>query len=91
MFPASAQGMPEGIEWKEYGNGSLLTKDLGVLYKLQEVDKIDRNFYSWGGEPGYNETGYYIGRHLGLLPTCNYTADEIGTPTGIHTAANVSS
>ncbi|WP_336526576.1 hypothetical protein [Bacteroides acidifaciens] len=77
--PADAQGMPEGIEWKEYQDEPLLAKDLGVLYKLQELDKIDRNFKVSEYEPGYNEIGYYIGRYLGLLSTCNYMNDEIGT------------
>lgn len=73
------QGMPEGIAWKEYQNETLAAKDLGVIYKLQELDKIDRDFRISEYEPGYNEIGYYIGRYFGLLPTCHYMQNEIGT------------
>lgn len=70
------QDAPEGIEWKVYQNEALEAKDLGILYKLQELDNIDRDFRYSAFEPGYNEIGYYVGLYLGLLPTCDYMNNE---------------
>ncbi len=70
------QDAPEGIEWKVYQNEALEAKDLGILYKLQELDNIDRDFRYSAFEPGYNEIGYYVGLYLGLLPTCDYMNSE---------------
>lgn len=62
---------PKGIDWTEYAEDSELPlNELGVRYKLQELDVMDRAFGDSG--PTVNELIYYIGRYLGLLPTFNY-------------------
>lgn len=62
--------LPEGIDWKEYAGETLAACESGVIYKLQELDNIDRDFLNGNGFAN-NELGYYIGQYLGLLPTCH--------------------
>lgn len=64
------EGAPEGIAWREYTGEALLACESGIIYKLQELDNIDRDFSNEGGLAN-NELGYYIGQYLGLLPTCH--------------------
>ncbi len=64
------ENAPEGIAWKEYDGSELSAREAGVIYKLQELDNIDREFSNSGGLAN-NELGYYIGQYLGLLPTCH--------------------
>lgn len=61
---------PEGIAWREYAGEALSAYESGIIYKLQELDNIDRDF-SNEGVLANNELGYYIGQYLGLLPTCH--------------------
>ena len=78
VLPGTEGERLPGIEWKEVSETEhLQANDVGLLYKLQELDNIDRTF--WQNEPyerSYNEIGYYLGLYLGLLPTCNYMEAE---------------
>lgn len=66
-------GRPKGITWREFpSGGTFQLKESGVIYKLQDLDEINRPF----DLSNSNELGYYIGRYLGLLPTCNYGGDK---------------
>lgn len=73
-----ATDRPEGIDWTEYAGEPLKAREAGVIYKLQELDNIDRDFASSNGLFANNELGYYIGRYLGLLPTCYIAGVETG-------------
>jgi len=64
------EGLPEGIAWKEYAGETLAACESGIIYKLQELDNIDRDFLNGSGFAN-NELGYYLGQYLGLLPTCH--------------------
>lgn len=66
-----AENLPEGIKWTEYAGETLSACESGVIYKLQELDNIDRDFSNNDGGFVNNELGYYIGQYLGLLPTCH--------------------
>lgn len=75
----NATDAPDGLSSLEtYAGQPMLTHQIGILYKIQELDNIDRDFEISQNVMGYNEIGYYLGRYLGLMPTCNYIADEIG-------------
>ncbi|MDE6451767.1 MAG: hypothetical protein K2L23_05675, partial [Odoribacter sp.] len=65
-----ADDCPEGINGTEYAGEELKARESGVIYKLQELDNIDRDFTWSDGRFAPNELGYYIGKYLGLLPTC---------------------
>lgn len=69
VYPGTAD-LPEGIVWKEYAGEVLSACEVGIIYKLQELDNIDRDFLNGTGFAN-NELGYYIGQYLGLLPTCH--------------------
>lgn len=60
---------PEGIAWTEYAGEELKAREAGVIYKLQELNNVDRGFMS-KDKFLTNELGYYIGKYFGLLPTC---------------------
>ena len=65
---------PNGIGWKEItGDTEMPLNELGVRYKLQELDVMDRSFGE-ESNPTVNELIYYIGRYLGLLQTFSYSA-----------------
>lgn len=71
-----ATGRPVGITWKEFpSNGTFQLKESGIIYKLQDLDVINR---SLDLSMNCNELGYYFGCYLGLLSTCNY-GDKVGT------------
>lgn len=74
---SGAENLPEGIAWKEYAGEVLSACESGVIYKLQELDNIDRDFSNSNGFAN-NELGYYIGQYLGLLPTCHLVNVEGG-------------
>lgn len=68
----SASGRPEGITWTEESpDVAFGIAESGIIYKLQELDEMERSFVT-SGKPANNELGYYVGRYLGLLPTCSY-------------------
>lgn len=67
---------PEGISLTEYTGNELSACQAGIIYKLQELDNIDRDFSNEAGL-AYNEMGYYIGQYLGLLPTCHLHGELI--------------
>ena len=73
-----ATDVPEGLSLVAYTGQDLTASQAGILYKLQELDNIDRDFEISHRIMGYNEIGYYFGHYLGLMPTCNYITDEIG-------------
>lgn len=69
----SLDGAPEGIVWDEYSAGKALkVSESGIIYKLQELDEMDRSFTT-ENKPANNELGYYVGRYLGLLRTCSFS------------------
>lgn len=71
----SGEGRPEGITWTEYPDGTVLSpKEMGIIYKLQEMDNQNRVFDVTGnGTEPMNELAYYVGRYLGLLQTFTYS------------------
>lgn len=72
-----ADGRPEGISWEEYVEGAAFTPgEIGILYKLQELDNPNRKFVN-GSKSPMNELGYYVGRYLGLFPTYSYGDDPV--------------
>lgn len=65
----SGEDIPEGLELGLFPEGGdFSVSESGVIYKLQELDELDRSF----GPQVTNELIYYIGRYLGLYPTCTY-------------------
>ena len=68
----------EGLDLQEYNNEDLLAREVGVIYKLQELDKLTRNFMN-NNRPGNNDLAYYIGRYFGLLPTCSFSSSSATT------------
>ncbi|MEG2340993.1 MAG: hypothetical protein RSB69_09635 [Odoribacter sp.] len=73
----SAENRPEGIDWMEEPSDNVFQlNESGIIYKLQEVDEMDRSFTTEGA-PANNELGYYVGRYLGLLPTCSYAEEPV--------------
>ena len=77
-YTTATADIPEGLEVTAYAGEELGVFDSGIMYKLQELDNIDRSFRISSRESGYNDLSYFFGRYLGLLPTCNYASDEIG-------------
>lgn len=59
---------PKGASVQVYLNQKLKASDVGIIYKLQEMNTTDRTFFGTGSV-GYNTLGYYIGKFFGLLPT----------------------
>lgn len=83
---SGAAGKPEGIEWADYADGQTLRpSEMGIIYKIQQLDDTERDFYVQTSNrneegyymPGYNDLCHYLGRYLGLLPTCNYPYEGI--------------
>lgn len=71
---------PEGLSLSLYDNQELKPSEVGIIYKLQELDNIDRSFtLSGSSKPSCNDLGYYVGSYLGLLPTCKYSSNVAGT------------
>lgn len=60
--------MPKGATARLYNGQKLKAADIGIIYKLQEMNNTDRTFFGTGSV-GYNTLGYYIGGFFGLLPT----------------------
>lgn len=67
VYPGtSIENRPEGITWKEFpADGIFLPKEAGIIYKLQELDEIVRNYSS----NGISELAFYVGRYFGLFKT----------------------
>lgn len=69
------EGRPEGIDWIEYSGETIFAlKEIGIVYKLQEIDNQSRDFV-WNDGQNYspiNDLVFYVGRYLGLLPTYSY-------------------
>lgn len=59
---------PQGSDIQAYSSQKLKAADIGIIYKLQEMNNTDRTFFGTGAV-GYNTLGYYIGGFFGLLPT----------------------
>ena len=76
-----AENLPQGLTLTEYAGQTLAPSEAGIIYKLSELDVMERNFFvsSNNKKQGYNELGYYIGLFYGLLPTCNYQGTKAGT------------
>lgn len=68
----------DGLICTEYQDEVLLAREAGIIFKLQELDNMSRGFFNDDDKPVNNELGYYVGRYLGLLPTCTY-ASAAGT------------
>lgn len=61
--------MPEGLSLKEYSDDVVFgIEQSGIVYKLQELDVMNRRY----GDEMTNELIYYVGRYLGLKSTCHY-------------------
>ncbi len=80
VYPGTpADNRPEGIAWQEISPGTTFgPQNAGVIYKLQELDVVSREF----SDKSYlasvnNELAYYIGCYLGLFTTCTFST---GTP-----------
>lgn len=67
-----------GINWAAKLPKEMKPSEIGIFYKLQELDKIDRSYRINTYEQGYNEIGYYLGAYLGLLPTFNFREATTG-------------
>lgn len=67
IYPGtSIENRPEGIKWKEFpADGIFLPKESGIIYKLQELDELVRNYSS----NGISELAFYVGRYFGLFKT----------------------
>lgn len=66
------EDIPEGLDLQILPDGAkFLPEESGVIYKLQELDELDRSF----GPNKTNELIYYVGRYLGLYPTCTYIGE----------------
>lgn len=81
VYPGTPEGgRLEGIDWIEYAEGVTFTpKEVGILYKLQEIDNQSRDFL-WNDGQDYspiNDLVFYVGRYLGLFPTYSYGDDPI--------------
>lgn len=76
-----AKDLPQGLTLTVYEGQTLLPSDVGIIYKLSELDVMERSFFVSNNnkKQGYNELGYYIGLFYGLLPTCNYQNTKAGT------------
>lgn len=71
-------GRPEGIKWVEYAEGTTFApKEIGILYKLQELDNPNRKFANNMNKSSMNELAYYVGRYLGLFPTYSYGTKSV--------------
>ena len=68
----------DGLSCNKYQDEVLLAREVGIIFKLQELDNMSRGFFNDDNKPVNNELGYYIGRYLGLLATCTY-ASAAGT------------
>lgn len=82
VYPGTPEtGRMEGIEWAEFvENTTFLPKESGIIYKLQELDAIVREFTDNSGNiSANNELAYYVGRYFGLLSTCTFDKRETGT------------
>lgn len=65
-----SDNIPQGLALTEFPAGTEFTPaESGIVYKLQELDELDRSF----GPQVPNELIYYVGRYLGLLSTCSYS------------------
>lgn len=66
----SVAAIPQGLSLSEFPEGGVFTPaESGIIYKLQELDELDRSY----GPQVTNELIYYVGRYLGLMSTCFYS------------------
>ncbi len=79
----SGEGRPEGISWEELAEETVFgPQEIGILYKLQELDNPNRKFGDSSNGSPMNELAYYVGRYLGLFPTYSYGDDPISDYCG---------
>lgn len=67
-----------GINWAATTPKAFKPYEIGLFYKIQELDNIDRSYRVNTYEAGYNEIGYYLGAYFGLLPTFNFREAATG-------------
>lgn len=88
VYPGTpADSRPEGIAWQEMPSGTPFgPKNAGVIYKLQELDVISREFSDNSYlASAYNELAYYVGCYFGLFTTCTFSTGTPGIEVEIKT------
>lgn len=82
FYPGTpTENCPKGIDWEVFpANGTFQAKEAGILYKIQELDVIERELTNNSGTASANnELVYYLGCYFGLLPTCTFDQKKAGT------------
>lgn len=71
---------PQGVKWQTLPiNKVFQPKEIGIIYRLQDLDLIDRKINNASGfDSGANELAHYIGSYLGLLPTFVLNTSVVG-------------
>lgn len=71
---------PQGVKWQTLPNNKVFQpKEIGIIYRLQDLDLIDRKINNASGfDSGANELAHYIGSYLGLLPTFVLNTSVVG-------------
>ncbi len=82
LYPGTPlEGRPQGIAWQELPAGTTFgPRNAGIIYKLQELDVISRQFSDNSYvASAYNELAYYVGCYFGLFTTCTFSTGTPGT------------